>query len=112
MTIGCVSLSEVKQFLRLDHDAEDGLLTSMIEMATEMIETRIRRPVVGESENAVASEAKKVPASIRLAAAVIVAFLYENRTATDTEIRDRVMRQAALDQYIDWGPDDGTAKDR
>lgn len=112
MTIGCVSLAEVKSFLRLDHDAEDGLLTSMIEMATEMIETRIRRPVIGEADNAVAAKAEDVPASIRLAAAIIVAFIYENRTATDTEIRDRVMRQAALDQYLDWEPRDGVSKDR
>lgn len=102
MTTACVSLEEVKAFLRIDHDADDQLIESMIGMATEMIETRIRRPVIGDGSRAICTNVDEVPASIRMSAAVIVAFLYENRTATDEELRNRVMRQAALDQYIDW----------
>lgn len=109
MTTACIDLPELKSFLRIDHDADDALLGTMAEMATELIETRLRRPVIdAQDPRAVAKDLASVPASVRIAAAVIVAFIYENRGATDTELRDRVLRQAALDQYIDWGPDDAT----
>lgn len=103
MTTACVGMEELKSYLRIDHDADDALLETMAQMATEAIETRLRRPVIGTAENALAKTADDVPASIRLTAATIVAFIYENRTASDTEIRDRVLRSVALDQYIDWG---------
>ena len=103
MTTACVGLADLKSYLRIDHDADDELLETMALMATETIETRLHRPVIGDSENALAKTAAAVPASVRLAAATIVAYVYENRTASDTEVRDRVMRSAALDQYIDWG---------
>ena len=41
-----------------------------------------------------------------MAVCVIIAFWDEIRTATDVELRDRVMRQMAFDRYIDWSTED------
>ena len=107
MTTSCVSLDEIKSYLRIDHDDEDDLLTGMGEAATDLAETRIRRPIIAEDDaSAVAKTLKEVPKSVKFAVLVIVAFMYENRTATDIELRDRVLRQSLLDQWILWGDDD------
>ena len=108
MTTACIELPELKSFLRIDHDADDKVLEMIAEAATELIETRCRRPVIGDTVagRAICASVETVPASVRLAAGVLSAFIYENREATDEELRSRVLRQAALDQYILWGPSD------
>lgn len=98
----CVSVEEIKLFLRVDHSAEDVLIESLGAAATSLVETRIRREVIGDSDTAVAKSIDDVPQAIRMAVCVIASFMYENRTATDEELRSRVLRQALLDQYIDW----------
>ena len=106
-----LGLEETKLFLRVDHNAEDRLIEALASAAEELVETRIRRPIVSQdpSLNPVASNENDVPESLKLAIKIITAFLYENRTATDEEIRSRVLRQALLDRFIDWGePDDPT----
>lgn len=110
MTISCISLEEIKRYVRIDHSDEDDLLEAFGATATELIETRIRRPIIAEDDStAVATSPEKVPQSIKIAACIIVTFMYENRSATDVELRDRVMRQALLDQYILWGDEDEAA---
>lgn len=107
MTTTCVSLEEAKAFLRIDHDEEDGVLQMMLHAATELVETRLRRKVVdAEDPSAVAKTLEEVPASIKFAVCVVASFMYENREATDEELRSRVLRQAALDRFILWGDDD------
>ena len=68
-----------------------------------MVETRLKRPVIGVEENALAQTIETVPESVKIAVCTAVAFMYENRTATDEEVRSRVLRSILLDQYIDWG---------
>lgn len=107
MTTSCVSLDEIKSYLRIDHDDEDDLLTGMGEAATELAETRLRRPIIAEDDgSAIAKTEASVPKSIKIAVLVITSFMYENRNATDIELRDRVLRQSLLDQWILWGDDD------
>lgn len=110
MTTSCVTLEEIKSYLRIDHQSEDGLLEQMGKAATELAETRLKRPIIADDDiSALATNIDGVPQSVKLAVLVIVAFLYENRSPTDEELRNRVLRQALLDRYIYWGPDDETA---
>lgn len=98
----CVDIETVKNFLRVDHSSEDELITQMIEASTQLVETRLRRPVIGKEANALATSIDTVPKAVQLATCVIVAFMYENRMATAEELRSRVLCQSLLDQYIDW----------
>jgi uncharacterized phiE125 gp8 family phage protein len=45
-TIEPVSLEEVKQFLRIEHDAEDGLIASLIQAARQLCEATVRRRLI------------------------------------------------------------------
>ena len=107
MTTSCVTLSEIKSWLRIDHDDDDDLLTTLGEAATELAETRVRRPIIASDDaSAIATSIELVPKSVKMAVLVITSFMYENRNATDVELRDRVLRQSLLDQWILWGDDD------
>lgn len=107
MTTSCVTLSEIKSWLRIDHDDDDELLTTLGLAATELAETRVRRPIIASDDaSAIAKSAGDVPNSVKIAVLVITSFMYENRNATDIELRDRVLRQSLLDQWILWGNDD------
>ena len=103
----CVNTETLKSFVRVDDEIEIPMLELLAESATGLIETRLRRPVVGEvASGAVAATVDDVPRDIQIACCMLVAFMYENRTATDEEIRSRVMRSMFLDSYIDWSADD------
>lgn len=111
MTAACVSLEEAKSFLRVDGTDDDDIIQTLIEASTGLAETRLKRPIIGdvEKDNAVCSRIEDVPADLRMAVCVIIAYWYENRTAQDVDLRARVLRQAALDKYIDWSSDDGSS---
>ena len=103
MTVSAIRTDEAKAYLRIDHYEDDALIELLCQSATELASARIRRPIVGNVEDgALAETPGKVPASVKMAVMVIVAFMYEHRDATDDELRQRVLRQVALDQFIDW----------
>lgn len=107
MTTSCVTLDEIKSWLRVDHKDDDDLLETLGEVATELAETRLRRPIIADDDaSAISKTIDTVPKSIKIAVLVITSFMYENRNATDIELRDRVLRQSLLDQWILWGDDD------
>lgn len=99
----CVTLDTVKLYVRVDDDVEKPMLELMIGAATGLIETRLRRAVVGDVEaGAVCASVEEVPQDIQLAACMLVSYMYEHRDASDEELRNRVMRSMMLDSYIDW----------
>lgn len=102
MSTPILTLADAKLWLRVDHTSEDTLISALIDDATELVEARLRRPVVGSGEDAVCSDVSSVPAAIQFAALGIVALKYENRSATSQEIADRLVTNAGLDPYIDW----------
>ena len=107
MTTACVKLETLKLYVRVDDETEMPMLELLAKSATELIETRLRRPVIGSvDDGAVVGGVDEVPTDIQVACCALVAFMYENRTASDEEIRNRVMRSMFLDKYIDWSADD------
>lgn len=103
----CVSLETIKTFVRVDDDIEEPMLELLIGAATGLIETRLRRAVVGDVDaGAVCASVEEVPQDIQIAACMLVSFMYEHRDASDEEIRNRVMRSMMLDSYIDWSGED------
>lgn len=63
-------LDEVKAYLRIDGDEENNLVTSLILMATELVEDILRRKL---------TEFETIPETVRQAVLLTVATLYENR---------------------------------
>jgi len=71
-----ISLEEVKEYLRVDGESEDALITSFICSAQEMCEGILRYPL---------SELEVVPETIKQAICYGVACFYEQREKVDTK---------------------------
>jgi hypothetical protein len=88
-----VALNDAKAHLRIIGDAEDAILTTYCQAASEFV------------HGVVAQEWEEdVPASVRVAALLIVGDLYENREAQSPVVLHRnetVMR--LLYPYRSWG---------
>ena len=65
-----LTLQETKEFLRVDGDEEDALISSLIITAQVLTEDVLRRPL---------SEFEKLPDPIKQAMLIIVGTLYEER---------------------------------
>lgn len=65
-----LELKETKEFLRVDGDAEDTLISSLIMTAQDLVEAVMRRKL---------TEFEEIPETIRQAQLVLVATLYEER---------------------------------
>ena len=76
-----VSLSELKEHLRVQHDEEDSFLEGLIRQAQEVAETYCRvsfEPYLDEDGNEIDS-----PEPVRLAILLHASFYYENRDLPD-----------------------------
>ena len=65
-----LTLQETKDFLRLDGDDEDALVSSLIVTAKELTEGVLRRKL---------TEFKEVPETVHQAMLIVVATIYEER---------------------------------
>lgn len=65
-----LNLAETKEFLRLDGDDEDTLISSLIVTAKDLTEDIMRRKL---------DEFEEVPETVRQAMLILVATLYEER---------------------------------
>lgn len=65
-----LNLAETKEFLRLDGDDEDTLVSSLIVTAKDLTEDIMRRKL---------NEFEEVPETVRQAMLILVATLYEER---------------------------------
>ena len=68
-----LELAETKEFLRVDGDAEDMLISSLIVTAKELVENVLRKKL---------DEFDQVPETVRQAMLIIVGTLYEERQIT------------------------------
>lgn len=102
MAESVITVAEAKAWLRVDGDDEDAIIEMLIKTASAVIETYIRRPVIGADEGAVCAEIGDVPEDLKTAACMAVALLFENRAATAEDVRALLQTSALLDPYIDW----------
>lgn len=102
MSAPILSLDETRRWLRVDHSEDDDLIQALILDATELVETRLRRPVISDDETALCSSLADVPYSVKLSALGIVALKYENRDATSEDVWNRLATNAGLDRFILW----------
>lgn len=65
-----LTLQETKDFLRLDGDDEDALVSSLIVTAKELTEDVLRRPLL---------DFREVPDTVHQAMLILVGTLYEER---------------------------------
>ena len=72
-----LTLDEVKEYLRLDTDAEDGYLNILILLASEMCENYTRLSVPDE-----------LPESYKQAMLICIGYFFEHRDCTKESIPD------------------------
>ncbi len=71
-----LSLEEIKEYLRIDYDTDDALLSEMIEGAQEWAEEYCGHPLSKHPDDPESSEA---PKKFKIALRQIVSHWYENR---------------------------------
>lgn len=71
-----VTLSEAKAHLRVDHDAEDDLISGMIDAAEDYVSRYLERPLPWEDDE---GAEVPLPASVKAAILLIVGDLYAHR---------------------------------
>jgi len=79
-----MTLDDVKEFLRIDHDAEDGYISVLLLLAKELCENYLRQEIP-----------TVIPESIKQAQLLIISHFYENRNGGP--VPDAVYR--LLDAY-------------
>ena len=81
-----IDLTAVKEYLRIDSDAEDGYLRILVLLSKEMCENYMRKSIP-----------RRVPESIKLAQLLIIGYFYENREGTKDGVPSAVF--SLLDPY-------------
>lgn len=77
-----VTLAEAKDHLRVDHDAEDGLIEALCLACTQAAEHELLQPIITrEGAEGLAEDADGVPAGIKQWILLHVGHFYENRAA-------------------------------
>lgn len=74
-----LKLDEVKEFLRIDHNEEDGYISVLLLLAKELCENYMRKDII-----------EPMPESVRQAQLLVISHFYENRSggsAPDTVYR-------------------------
>ena len=66
-----LTLDEVKEFLRIDHNEEDGYISVLLLLAKEMCENYLRKDII-----------EPMPESVRQAQLLVISHFYENRSGT------------------------------
>ena len=79
-----LTLDEVKGFLRIDHNEEDGYISVLLLLAKELCENYLRKDII-----------EPMPESVRQAQLLVISHFYENRSGTG--VPDTVYR--LLDAY-------------
>lgn len=79
-----LKLDEVKDFLRIDHNEEDGYISVLLLLAKELCENYMRKDII-----------EPMPESVRQAQLLVISHFYENRSGTG--VPDTVYR--LLDAY-------------
>lgn len=79
-----LTLDEVKGFLRIDHNEEDGYISVLLLLAKELCENYMRKDII-----------EPMPESVRQAQLLVISHFYENRSGTG--VPDTVYR--LLDAY-------------
>ncbi len=79
-----LTLDEVKGFLRIDHNEEDGYISVLLLLAKELCENYLRKDII-----------EPMPESVRQAQLLVISHFYENRSGVP--IPETVYR--LLDNY-------------
>lgn len=84
-----VTVEEMKEYLKVEHNEEDVMISGMIEAASSMVKTKINRPI---AEEEMTDETRwTVPKEIPMAIKMLVAYMYENRgTGISKDIENAV----------------------
>lgn len=79
-----VELAEVKQYLRVDSNVEDGLIGSLIQTAENLVRDVLRQ----NDDEFITNDAK----DIKLAVMFTIAYLYEHREEADHKLLTLTLR--------------------
>ena len=84
-----LTVEEMKEYLKVEHNEEDVMISGMIEAASSMVKTKINRPI---AEEEMTDENRwEVPKEIPMAIKMLVAYMYENRgTGISKDIENAV----------------------
>lgn len=72
-----ITLEEIKNYLKVEHNEDDALIDSMILAAVKHCEAFLGRPL--SEQNMTQEEMWTVPETVKLAVLMLVAHWYENR---------------------------------
>lgn len=91
-----LDLDFVKNYLKIDHDADDQLISTMIVSAQNRIQSHLNRKF---------EDFEEIPDEFTIAALAIIAHWYENRAIQSTDATKSELKYVftdLLDPYRNW----------